>query len=585
MLMKIKIVLDRKNKFEITSIPDSVNSYRGYSLLKLENLTIIIKTAHKVTHEIFNNKRLTLDDLKDNLYRLKKVYSFIAFDQQENCLASGDFNNTSPVYYSVSETEVTLGFDPYLLSQELKSNLDKVYFSMRIIDFDSVYPFSELTPWENIKYLQSIDTIRVFDGKFSIKTSWTIPQNDKNIEELKYELKSILVSKLNNRLSHDNLVSADLSGGLDSTSLCYFCKELDINLDTLFLSPESGADSDLYWSDLASEEVSNSHSRWSYNEAVTLCHISEQEVFNSMPFGPSESFRYLSLARKISENCKKKGIKIHLNGHGGDELFGPLATMAWSLFHSKYPKRYRNLFGFARLNKYKLFRFYRSLVDNSTLTQNLKELKCEDISQVDVDIKYSSKWINNPEVPNYVTGFAKKLIKQCAVSYGDSEINSYANDKSVHQVLESMNMHTLLQRDMNAMVDCQEDFSFWSPFTEFDIVELAIQMNIDERFNAKVVKPLLAAIKPDNMPDDYFNRRDKGEYSKSTFEEFSLRKNSLQDTFSSDCIVYDMNLVNKQELLQALNSFSVDGELFESIMRIQIIELWLRGLNSREVKI
>ncbi len=42
-------------------------------------------------------------------------------------------------------------------------------------------------------------------------------------------------------------------------------------------------------------------------------------------------------------------------------------------------------------------------------------------------------------------------------------------------------------------------------------------------------------------------------------------------------MIYKLGLVDKRKLLQSLNKFSADGEQLENIMRIQIIEYWLRG--------
>ena len=188
-------------------------------------------------------------------------------------------------------------------------------------------------------------------------------------------------------------------------------------------------------------------------------------IYNALPFGPSESFRYINLARKIIEIGLENDISTHINGHGGDELFGPLSTMAWSLYHSNYPNRIRNLYGFARLNKFNLF-------------------------------KYSSKWMSTLSVESFVTQTARDLITRCATSYAEKDIESYSDDKSIHKILEEIESHTLLQRDLNAMVPTDKYFRFLSPYTNYDIVESALKYNIDERFNAKVTKPMLAEIRP-----------------------------------------------------------------------------------------
>lgn len=400
---------------------------------------------------------------------------------------------------------------------------------------------------------------------------------NKRISEVAVELRQNVKDVLQKNLGKQIRISADLSGGLDSTSLCYFCKDLGVELNTIFLSPEDGADSDAIWSERASKEVSAEHTVLPYSSTITLNSLNPLDIYKALPFGPSESFRYISLARKIIEIGLKNDIGMHINGHGGDELFGPLSTMAWSLYHSNYPNRIKNLYGFARLNKFNLFKFFKSLVDNESLSDNLRCLECREIEQIDFDIKYSSQWVPKPSVANFVTQTARDLITSCASSYAEQNIEPYSDDKSIHRILEEVEAHSLLQRDLNAMVPNDKSFRFLSPYTAYDIVESAIQYNIDERFNAKVTKPMLAEIRSKSMSLEYFKRRDKGEYTKSTFTEYNNRKNMLQKIFSEECLIYKLGLVDKRKLLQSLNKFSADGEQLENIMRIQIIEYWLRG--------
>ena len=136
------------------------------------------------------------------------------------------------------------------------------------------------------------------------------------------------------------------------------------------------------------------------------------------------------------------------------------------------------------------------MTDNTSLSDNLRNLVCQEVEQVDFDIKYSSKWISTLSVESFVTQTARDLITRCATSYAEKDIESYSDDKSIHKILEEIESHTLLQRDLNAMVPTDKYFRFLSPYTNYDIVESALKYNIDERFNAKVIKPMLAEIRP-----------------------------------------------------------------------------------------
>ena len=577
--MKVNIIVEKNQVITADMLVDELINLNKVNVYTADNLLMVVK-HHNDSEEISNflaREDLNFEMIENNLSKLKKHTSFIAVTKENHLIASGDFNNCNPIYYLERNDELFVSFHPELISNLTKQKLNKTYFALRIVNFETIYPFSELTPWENIKLLNSRKMLVVLEGQISQVFPFRSNGGNKRISEVAVELRQNVKDVLQKNLGKQIRISADLSGGLDSTSLCYFCKDLGVELNTIFLSPEDGADSDAIWSERASKEVSAEHTVLPYSSTITLNSLNPLDIYKALPFGPSESFRYISLARKIIEIGLKNDIGMHINGHGGDELFGPLSTMAWSLYHSNYPNRIKNLYGFARLNKFNLFKFFKSLVDNESLYDNLRCLECREIEQIDFDIKYSSQWVPKPSVANFVTQTARDLITSCASSYAEQNIEPYSDDKSIHRILEEVEAHSLLQRDLNAMVPNDKSFRFLSPYTAYDIVESALQYNIDERFNAKVTKPMLAEIRSKSMSLEYFKRRDKGEYTKSTFTEYNNRKNMLQKIFSEECLIYKLGLVDKRKLLQSLNKFSADGEQLENIMRIQIIEYWLRG--------
>ncbi|ORO86104.1 asparagine synthase C-terminal domain-containing protein [Streptococcus mitis] len=577
--MKVNIIVEKNQVITADMLVDELINLNKVNVYTADNLLMVVK-HHNDSEEISNflaREDLNFEMIENNLSKLKKHTSFIAVTKENHLIASGDFNNCNPIYYLERNDELFVSFHPELISNLTKQKFNKTYFALRIVNFETIYPFSELTPWENIKLLNSRKMLVVLKGQISQVFPFRSNGGNKRISEVAVELRQNVKDVLQKNLGKQIRISADLSGGLDSTSLCYFCKDLGVELNTIFLSPEDGADSDAIWSERASKEVSAEHTVLPYSSTITLNSLNPLDIYKALPFGPSESFRYISLARKIIEIGLKNDIGMHINGHGGDELFGPLSTMAWSLYHSNYPNRIKNLYGFARLNKFNLFKFFKSLVDNESLSDNLRCLECREIEQIDFDIKYSSQWVPKPSVANFVTQTARDLITSCASSYAEQNIEPYSDDKSIHRILEEVEAHSLLQRDLNAMVPNDKSFRFLSPYTAYDIVESALQYNIDERFNAKVTKPMLAEIRSESMSLEYFKRRDKGEYTKSTFTEYNNRKNMLQKIFSEECLIYKLGLVDKRKLLQSLNKFSADGEQLENIMRIQIIEYWLRG--------
>ena len=128
----------------------------------------------------------------------------------------------------------------------------------------------------------------VLEGQISQVFPFRSNGGNKRISEVAVELRQNVKDVLQKNLGKQIRISADLSGGLDSTSLCYFCKDLGVELNTIFLSPEDGADSDAIWSERASKEVSAEHTVLPYSSTITLNSLNPLDIYKALPFGPSE---------------------------------------------------------------------------------------------------------------------------------------------------------------------------------------------------------------------------------------------------------------------------------------------------------
>lgn len=112
-------------------------------------------------------------------------------------------------------------------------------------------------------------------------------------------------------------LGADLSGGFDSTTLCYILNQSGSRFDTFTGSSVSGAAQDGDWAERALGDLkfANPH-RWRV-EDLPLC-------FSASSYRSSIPFAGISNASKIcvaAQRAKSTGVDVLLGGHGGDELF------------------------------------------------------------------------------------------------------------------------------------------------------------------------------------------------------------------------------------------------------------------------
>ena len=93
------------------------------------------------------------------------MHSFVAITKENHFVIGGDFNNHNPIYYLEKDEELFISFYPELIASFTKQKLNRTYFALRIVNFDTVYPFTELTPWDNVKLVNSRKILVSLEGQ------------------------------------------------------------------------------------------------------------------------------------------------------------------------------------------------------------------------------------------------------------------------------------------------------------------------------------------------------------------------------------------------------------------------------------
>lgn len=219
--MKVNIIVEKNQVITADMLVDELINLNKVNVYTADNLLMVVK-HHNDSEEISNflaREDLNFEMLENNLSKLKKHTSFIAVTKENHLIASGDFNNCNPIYYLERNDELFVSFHPELISNLTKQKLNKTYFALRIVNFETIYPFGELTPWENIKLLNSRKMLVVLEGQISQVFPFRSNGGNKRISEVAVELRQNVKDVLQKNLGKQIRISADLSGGLDSTSL------------------------------------------------------------------------------------------------------------------------------------------------------------------------------------------------------------------------------------------------------------------------------------------------------------------------------------------------------------------------------
>ena len=125
--------------------------------------------------------------------------------------------------------------------------------------------------------------------------------------------------------------------------------------------------------------------------------------------------------------------------------------------------------------------------------------------------------------------------------------------------------------------------TFDGPLLDLAVVEAAVSLRIKDRFQpgARLAKPMLAAAMENCMPRQFFERRDKGEYSAESYVSFRDQRKQLESVFS-ESVLADLGLIDVHELTNSADNFSFDGSSMDRLMETGFAELWARDAEQME---
>jgi asparagine synthase (glutamine-hydrolysing) len=290
----------------------------------------------------------------DFVKRLNGIFAFALYDQiEKTTLLVRDGMGVKPLY--VGKTPKGFLFSSEMKSLLLEKSLSRDLNERGIINYLSfIYSPGKTTLLNSVEKVLPGEAIIFKDGK--IVKQWfyyDIPIRAETFQisesEAIKKLDHLLEQAVHRQLISDVPVGAFLSGGLDSSTLCYYAsREVKNNFDcfTIDLSPEElkkeGITNDLpYAIKMAKHLDVKLHTIKVGSDAINILdkmiyHLDEPQadpaILNTL---------------FIAELARKNNIKVLLSGAGGDDLFTGYRrhyALMQEKYWSNFPKIFRTAF-------------------------------------------------------------------------------------------------------------------------------------------------------------------------------------------------------------------------------------------------
>ena len=253
------------------------------------------------------------------LQQLRGIFSFAIWDASaQRLFMARDPMGVKPFYFAAQE-------DRFLFASEVRTLLETGLVSRKLdhaglanyLQFGSVCDPNTMV--EGVSALRPGHFLTWTNGTVRDETYWDFPRPDHDVQHSREQLEAAVQENLNQSVCMQTVsdvpVGVFLSGGIDSTSLVAVLRRYGSNISTFAIVFRESQFSEHSYSRLAAEDLGTDHHEILLSQRDALRAI--PTFLNAMDQPTIDGLNTFIISRE----ARTAGVKVALNGIGGDELF------------------------------------------------------------------------------------------------------------------------------------------------------------------------------------------------------------------------------------------------------------------------
>lgn len=532
--------------------------------------------------------QLYLEHGQSMLSRLNGIFAIGLWDARvQRLLLARDAMGVKPLY-------IYEGHESFAFSSEIKA-LVHLTPELTTLDYSSVHRYLSFqwcpgagTPFEAINKLGPGEGVWVAKGKVLERFAWyELPIFDQkpSIQPTQFEaiqgVASHVRQAVHRQMVADVPVGAFLSGGLDSSSVVTFAKELNPDIQCFTIECEGGQDSgmadDLQYAKKVAKHLNVPLQIVKIDSARMAADLEKMVFQLDEPLGDPAPLNVLY----ISQMAREQGIKVLLSGAGGDDVFS-----GYRRHFALKSERYWNwLPHFARSG---LEAMTTSLDQRNPIFRRIAKLFNGAALDGDARIANYFLWAKRVDLyPLYTTNFLAHLNGQEAAEPMLDFLSSVPNAASPLERMLALEQrfflpdHNLTYTDKMSMAVGVE---VRVPLLDLDLVKFASEIPDCYRQRGRHSKWVFKKAMEAYLPKDVIYRPKTGFGSPlRRWMRFELRE-LLGDLLSVDSLkrrgLFDPVAV--QNLIVANESGKTDSSY--TLFSLLCIEIWCRAFIDKKAK-
>ncbi|RZS33978.1 asparagine synthase (glutamine-hydrolysing) [Herbihabitans rhizosphaerae] len=495
--------------------------------------------------------------------------------------AQGTVSTARQLFTARIDGRTVAASNPGLLAELTESQLDERALAVRLLVPQVPWPLSAGCVWSGVEPLAAGSWLHLDRAGAAHQIRWWRPPvSDRPLAEAAGAVRNALTDAITARVAGRGTVSADLSGGLDSTALCFLADAEGADLLTYHVTPLDRANDDTAFAERAAAMMPRARHHTIPAQRPASWFDVDPERYRAADTGEGPPVWGAGLAHlaELSETAASAGSTLHLMGIGGDELFGAMPAYLWSLIRHDPLRSLPVIHRYRLHNRWRLDAVVRGLADRTHFAGALARAARELTAPLPRPPALQLGWTGGSRMPGWATPHAVDLVREAFTAAARAGTEPLDADRVRHQVLEYLMYEgTLIRQTRRAMAASGVEWD--APFLDDRVIEAALSVRIQDRVRRGRYKPVLVESLRGAVPDDVLDRRTKGEFSAEMYQGMSRNREKFL-ALCDDLRLADLGLVDPAALRSALHGPSPESRHLAPFENTVACESWLRGSAS-----
>lgn len=412
---------------------------------------------------------------------------------------------------------------------------------------------------------------------------WTPPPPELPLAQAAPLFREALCEAVAVRARPGQRVCCDLSGGFDSTTVCFLAARTAGSLVALTVPGRDPADEDLIWARRAAGHLPTVEHDVLPIDQVPLLYDSMLDADDPLdePAQVVSRSSHLFILRRVIDH----GSSIQLGGHGGDHVLSGSASHLRTLLLRRPVSAMRMLRGFQARSRWSTGQSLRMLLTRESYAAWLRgaadDLVAAPAPNVATMLRLPKLgWDITPRLPLWATPDTVDLVREM-LRQAASTAQPLGPTPGQHADLHVIQSGTRLTRPSD-QITSRVGVTQANPYFDDRVIEAALAVRPEDRTTPWQYKPLLRAAMDGIVPRSVLERTNKAEGS--IWEVLGRRKHRLDlIALFEDSQLGSMGLIDDR-LLRLLRDAPTSPELdVYSLYATLRCEMWLRTRLSTQL--